>query len=236
MMTDHDIYLFRELRSGAPATFMARLVLAATLAASYGIYGPAYELREHLPRSPGSEECLNSEKYQLRNWNHDDPGSLAPFITRVNQIRRDDPALHADHSLRFLSIDNDQFLAYAKTSDDGRNMVVTVVIFDPHHIQAGMIYLDPELCSTQGQRCPCGACGRIQASPRGRLFARLLGELTQPPLGEAVWSDTAVEVELPEGTALTNVLTGETCTVRLGRITLGAAFAQLPGAALISVV
>ena len=72
---------------------MARLVLAATLAGSYGIYGPAYELREHRPREHGSEEYLDSEKYQLRHWNHDDPESLAPFIARVNRIRHDNPAL-----------------------------------------------------------------------------------------------------------------------------------------------
>jgi starch synthase (maltosyl-transferring) len=136
--------LHEQLQSGEKAMYMARLVLAATLAASYGIYGPAYELREHLPRSPGSEEYLDSEKYQLRAWNHDDPGSLVPFITRVNQIRRNNPALHADHSLRFLPIENDQLLAYSKTSDDGRNVVVTVVNLDPHNVQSGMVYLDPE--------------------------------------------------------------------------------------------
>ncbi|NDP39614.1 MAG: alpha-1,4-glucan--maltose-1-phosphate maltosyltransferase [Rhodoferax sp.] len=136
--------LHEQLQSGEPAMFMARLVLAATLAASYGIYGPAYELREHLPKSPGSEEYLNSEKYQLRNWNYDDPDSLAPFITRINQIRRDNPALHADHDLRFLPIDNDQILAYAKTSKDGNNVVVMVVNLDPHNVQSGTVQLDPE--------------------------------------------------------------------------------------------
>lgn len=136
--------LHEQLQSGEPAMYMVRLVLAATLAASYGIYGPAYELREHLPKSPGSEEYLNSEKYQLRNWNHDDPDSLAPFVTCINQIRHDNPALHADHSLRFLPIDNDQLLAYAKTSDDGNNVVVTVVNLDPHNVQSGMVHLDPE--------------------------------------------------------------------------------------------
>lgn len=136
--------LHEQLQDGEPAVYMARLVLAATLAANYGIYGPAYELRDHLPRDQGGEEYLDSEKYQLRTWNHKDPDSLAPFITRVNQIRRDNLALHADHSLRFLSIDNDQLLAYAKTSDDGDNVVVTVVNLDPHNVQAGWVHLDPE--------------------------------------------------------------------------------------------
>jgi starch synthase (maltosyl-transferring) len=124
---------------------MTRLVLAATLSANYGIYGPAYELREHLPRHPGSEEYLDSEKYQLRHWNHDEPSSLAPFIGRVNRIRQSNPALQADHSLRFLPIDNDQLIAYAKTSEDGRNVVVTVVNIDPHHVQSGWLDMDAQI-------------------------------------------------------------------------------------------
>ncbi|MEO7937852.1 MAG: alpha-1,4-glucan--maltose-1-phosphate maltosyltransferase, partial [Burkholderiaceae bacterium] len=129
--------LHEQLQSGEPAVYMARLVLAATLAASYGIYGPVYELRDHRPREPGSEEYLDSEKYQLRHWDHDDPGSLAPFITRINRIRRENPALHSDAGLRFLPIDNDQLLAYAKTTDDASNMVITVVNLDPQHPQGG---------------------------------------------------------------------------------------------------
>ncbi|EJL75535.1 glycosidase [Variovorax sp. CF313] len=135
--------LHEQLQTGEPAVFMARLVLAATLAANYGIYGPAYELREHLPRGPGSEEYLDSEKYQLRHWNHDDPASLAPFIARVNRIRRENPALQRDRSLRFLHIDNDRLLAYAKESPDGLNVIVTVVSLDPHEPQSGWLGLEP---------------------------------------------------------------------------------------------
>lgn len=136
--------LHEQLQTGEPAVFMARLVLAATLAANYGIYGPAYELREHLPRSPGSEEYLDSEKYQLRHWNHDDPASLAPFIARVNRIRHENPALQWDRSLRFLHIDNDRLLAYAKASPEGDNVIVTVVNLDPHTPQSGWLGLEPE--------------------------------------------------------------------------------------------
>jgi starch synthase (maltosyl-transferring) len=134
--------LHERLQGGETAVFMARLVLAGTLAASYGIYGPAFELREHLPREQGSEEYLDSEKYQLRRWNHDDPQSLAPFIARVNQIRRQNPALHSDRGLRFFTIDNDELLAYAKRSDDGGNVIVTVVNLDPHNVQSGWLELD----------------------------------------------------------------------------------------------
>lgn len=134
--------LHAQLQSGETPMFMLRLVLAATLAASYGIYGPAYELREHKPRYPGAEEYLDSEKYQLRTWNHDDPNSLAPFITRVNRIRHRNPALQ-DMRLRFLDIDNDQLIAYAKTSADAANVVITVVNLDPYHTQSGWLHLDP---------------------------------------------------------------------------------------------
>jgi len=135
--------LHEQLQTGQSAVYMARLVLAATLAASYGIYGPAYELRDYRPRESGSEEYLDSEKYQLRHWNHDDPGSLAPFIARVNRIRRENPALQQDGSLRFLPVDNDQLLAYAKTSEDGGNVIVTVVNLDPHQAHSGWLNLDP---------------------------------------------------------------------------------------------
>ncbi|HWT19113.1 MAG TPA: alpha-1,4-glucan--maltose-1-phosphate maltosyltransferase, partial [Variovorax sp.] len=144
--------LHEQLQGGEASVYMTRLVLAATLAANYGIYGPAYELREHRPRSSGSEEYLDSEKYQLRHWNHDDPGSLAPFITRVNRIRRENPALHRDRGLRFLRIDNDQLLAYAKVSEAGDNVVVTVVNLDPHNVQSGWLELDPESVNVDRSR------------------------------------------------------------------------------------
>ena len=134
--------LHEQLQGGEASLYMMRLVLAATLSANYGIYGPAYELRDHLPRSSGSEEYLNSEKYQLRSWNHDDAQSLAPFIARVNRIRHDNPALQADRSLRFLPVENDQLIAYAKESEDGSNVIVTVVNLDRYNVQSGWIGLD----------------------------------------------------------------------------------------------
>ena len=136
--------LHEQLQSGEAPMFRLRLTLAATLAANYGIYGPAYELLEHLPRNPGSEEYLDSEKYQLRTWNHDDRQSLAPFIARLNSIRNDNLALQTNATLRFLPVENNQLLAYAKASDDGTNVVVTVVNLDPHQTQSGWIGLTAE--------------------------------------------------------------------------------------------
>ena len=106
--------LTEYLQHGGRPAFAARLVLAATLGASYGIYGPAFELLERAAREPGSEEYLDSEKYEIRAWDLDRPESLAPLIARVNRIRRENPALHADDTLRFLDVDNEQLLCAVK--------------------------------------------------------------------------------------------------------------------------
>jgi len=134
--------LTEALQYGGRAAFLARLVLAATLAANYGIYGPAYELMEHRPRDPGSEEYLDSEKYQLRHWDLERADSLAGFITLVNRIRRENPALHSDWSVRFFPTDNDQLICYAKSDAASGNAIVCVVNLDPHNVHAGWVELD----------------------------------------------------------------------------------------------
>jgi starch synthase (maltosyl-transferring) len=131
--------LTEYLQFGGRPAFMARLVLAATLGASYGIYGPAFELCETRPREPGSEEYLDSEKYEIKNWDIARPDSLKDFIARVNRVRRDNPALHSDWSLRFHEVDNEQLICYSKRTDDLSNVVLVVVNLDPHHTQSGWI-------------------------------------------------------------------------------------------------
>ncbi len=108
--------LHASLQTGGRPAFMQRLVLAATLAASYGIYGPAYELGENLPAKPGSEEYLNSEKYQIRTWDRAASHSIVPLVTRLNYIRRANPALQSDGSLHFHHVDNPQILCYSKST------------------------------------------------------------------------------------------------------------------------
>jgi len=134
--------LTEYLQFGGRPAFVVRLVLAATLGANYGIYGPAFELLEAEPRDPGSEEYLNSEKYQIRQWDLEAPHSLSDLIARVNSARRDNPALQSDASLRFLPVDNDSLLCYAKSDAEQENLVVTVVNLDPHHVQSGWVELD----------------------------------------------------------------------------------------------
>jgi len=134
--------LTEALQVGGRAAFMQRLALAATLAASYGIYGPAYELMEHRPREPGSEEYLDSEKYQLRHWDLERADSLRAYIAALNRIRRENPALQADGSLRFFHTDNDHLLAYGKQSPDRSNLIICVVNLSPHHTHGGWVELD----------------------------------------------------------------------------------------------
>jgi len=136
--------LTEYLQYGGRAAFMTRALLAATLGASYGIYGPAFELMAYEPREAGSEEYLDSEKYQLRRWEVDRPESLRPFITKLNRIRRDNPALHSDWSLRFLSIDNEQMIAYSKSTPDGSNVIVVVACLDPHNAHEGWLEMPLE--------------------------------------------------------------------------------------------
>jgi starch synthase (maltosyl-transferring) len=136
--------LTEYLQFGGRPAFMARLILAATLGPSYGIYGPAYELCENRPIAPGREEYLNSEKYEIKNWDIDRPDSLRELISRVNKIRHENPAFRTNHALRFHDVDNEQIIAYSKSSKDGSNEVLVVVNLDPHHKQSGFIDLPLE--------------------------------------------------------------------------------------------
>jgi starch synthase (maltosyl-transferring) len=134
--------LSEYLQMGGRPAFIARLVLAATLAANYGLYGPAYELLENVPRESGTEEYVDSEKYQLRHWDLARADSLAGLIGRINAARRDNPALQRDDGLRFVPVDNDELIAYAKVDVVSANVVLVVVNLDPHHTQSGWVTLD----------------------------------------------------------------------------------------------
>ncbi|HSJ50972.1 MAG TPA: alpha-1,4-glucan--maltose-1-phosphate maltosyltransferase [Actinomycetota bacterium] len=125
------------LQTGRRSAFAVRLILAATLSSSYGIYGPAFELMEHVPREPGSEEYRNSEKYEVRTWDLDRRDSLAPLITRVNRIRRANPALQSNASLRFHGVGNDELIAYSKSTPDRSNVILCIVNLDQASAQSG---------------------------------------------------------------------------------------------------
>ncbi len=132
--------LHETLQHGTRGTFIARAVLAAGLSAVYGVYGPAFELQERTPREPGSEEYLDSEKYQIRHWDTDRPDSLRYFLARLNEIRRAHPALRRNDTLRFHDIDNGQLLCWSKST--ATDHILMVVNLDPVTPQSGWTALD----------------------------------------------------------------------------------------------
>jgi starch synthase (maltosyl-transferring) len=143
--------LTEYLQFGGRGAFVVRLVLAATLGASYGLYGPAFELMEDRPREPGSEEYLDSEKYQARLWDRDRADSLQELIARVNRIRRDNAPLQSDRGLKFHAVDNENLIAYSKSmlvpangseSAAVGDSVLVIANLDPHHTQSGWLRLD----------------------------------------------------------------------------------------------
>ncbi|GAN31607.1 alpha-amylase family glycosyl hydrolase [Candidatus Brocadia sinica] len=127
-----------HLQYGGRPAFMIRLILAATLSSSYGIFGPDFELcvSEALP---GKEEYLNSEKYEVKHCDWDRPGNLKDFIARVNRVRKENPALQTTGNVQFYEADNGYLVVYGKTTEDFSNILLVVVNLDPYHSQSGWI-------------------------------------------------------------------------------------------------
>ena len=125
--------------------FAIRAALAATMGTSWGVYS-GYELFENTPLRPGSEEYLDSEKYELRprdfagalNRAH----SLEPFLTRLNEIRRDHPALCQLRTIRFHAVDNEALLAYSKFDPGTGDTVLVIVTLNPFGAEQGTVWLD----------------------------------------------------------------------------------------------
>ncbi len=132
--------LHETLQKGGRGVFVARLVLAATLSSNFGIYGPAFEQMERMPRFEGSEEYLHSEKYEVRHWDVGQPGTLAPVVAKVNAARRAHPALQQNRTLRLHHVEHDQLIAYSKTARD--DIVVVVASLDARRRHEAMLHLD----------------------------------------------------------------------------------------------
>lgn len=130
--------LSEYLQYGGRPAFIIRLVLAATLSSNYGIYGPAFELCV-TDALPGKEEYLNSEKYEIKNWDRDKPGNLKDLIAKLNQIRRENPALQTTWNLKFYEVNNDNLICYGKTTEDLSNIILIAVNLDPFHVQPGWV-------------------------------------------------------------------------------------------------
>jgi starch synthase (maltosyl-transferring) len=128
------------LQYGGRTAFVVRLVLAATLSSNYGIYGPAFELCEHAAIE-GTEEYLNSEKFEIKTWDLDRVDNLQSFIKRINTIRRAHPALQQTWNIEFLQAENDFVLFFAKFDDDMQDILLVAVNLDPHHRQSAWLNL-----------------------------------------------------------------------------------------------
>ncbi|MFP4482061.1 MAG: alpha-1,4-glucan--maltose-1-phosphate maltosyltransferase [Thermovirgaceae bacterium] len=131
------------LQIGGRPAFVIRLVLAATLSSCYGIYGPPFELLV-FDALPGREEYHASEKYEIRDWNWDQPGNLKDFISRVNTIRKDNPALQSTRNLKFLDTDNENILFYLKENTEGNDLLLIGVSLDPFTHQSCHVNLPLE--------------------------------------------------------------------------------------------
>jgi starch synthase (maltosyl-transferring) len=132
------------LQYGGRPAFVIRLILAATLSSNYGVYGPAYELCENEAVAPGSEEYLNSEKYEIKDWDLDRPGNLRPLISRINKIRRENPHFQSTWNLRFLEAENEFVLFYAKWARDAGDVMLVAVNLDPYNRQTAWLNLPLE--------------------------------------------------------------------------------------------
>ena len=138
-----------ELQVGGRPAFVTRLVLAATLSSHYGIYGPAFELMDHVARE-GAGEYLDNEKYELKRWEITRSDSLRRVIATINRIRHEHPALQRNDDLRFHDTDNEMLVCYSKQhGDDG---VLVVVNLDPQHRQSGWVQLDLDELGITGDR------------------------------------------------------------------------------------
>ncbi|MCA9227713.1 MAG: alpha-1,4-glucan--maltose-1-phosphate maltosyltransferase, partial [Planctomycetales bacterium] len=133
--------LTEYLQVGGRPAFIGRLVLAATLSSNFGIYGPAYEHSVNSPRHSGSEEYLDSEKYEVKHYDLRRQDSLASLIGRVNRIRREHRALQTNEGLQFHTVDNQKILCFTKATEDKSELLMMVVNLDPHHTQSGWVEL-----------------------------------------------------------------------------------------------
>jgi len=134
--------LHASLQHGGRPMFLVRLALAALSVGNWGIYGPAMELLEAVARDAGGEEYLDSEKYEIRRWDLDHPHSLAPFIRRLNEIRRGEPALSRARPAVVQPIDDEQLLAWTRHDPQTGSRVLVVVNLEPAVPRSGRLVLD----------------------------------------------------------------------------------------------
>ena len=140
-----------HLQQGGEPMFLSRVIMAATMSSNYGLYGPVYEFGINTPMAPGKEEYLDSEKYEIKRWDWDKHTRIRDVITKLNHIRKENPALQTTWHIEFAKTDNPNIICYAKTDQDMTNRMIITVNLDPHNRQAGWVqvpvkelWLDPE--------------------------------------------------------------------------------------------
>jgi len=127
------------LQEGGEPAFLRSLIMAATLSSNYGIYGPVFDYGINTPIAPGKEEYLDSEKYEIKHWDWFQKTKIRDVITKVNQIRKENPALQTTWNVEFCDIDNQNILCFVKTSESGDNKILVVVNLDSHKTSSGFI-------------------------------------------------------------------------------------------------
>lgn len=144
-----DILPYELMGAGANA-FVFRLLMAGTLSSNYGLYGPSYEFMENRGNSNGKEEYLDSEKYETRHydWNH--RNRLTDSITRLNHIRKQNPALQDTYNIHFTRTDNDKLMSYVKATEDLSNIIWCIASFDTAYPQAGFVEVPKQLLGIDG--------------------------------------------------------------------------------------
>lgn len=135
------------LQEGGRPAFKIRAVLAATLSSVYGIYS-GFELCEN-EALPEKEEYLNSEKYEIKVWDWDRPGNIKQYISRLNQIRKENPALHEYDNLEFYDSDNDNILVYGKSTEDKQSVIIVAVNLDPFQAHHTYVHIPPSLFNVE---------------------------------------------------------------------------------------
>jgi starch synthase (maltosyl-transferring) len=138
-----DILPF-HLQHKGDNSFILRYALAATLSSNYGVYGPSYEFYENTPIE-GREEYINSEKYEVRHYDWKRTNRMTDIMSLLNKIRKENAALQSTWNIQFCSIENNQLIAYVKSTDDLSNIILTVVNLDPTGKQSGYIQLPKEI-------------------------------------------------------------------------------------------
>lgn len=136
--------LHEYLQVGKEPAFIIRVILAATLGSSYGIYGPAYELCVNAPLKKGSEEYLNSEKYEVKHWEFPIKTKVHDIIKKINQIRKENPALQSMLNLKFHETDNPKIICYSKHTDSFANVILVIVNLDYEYTQSGWVNIATE--------------------------------------------------------------------------------------------